>query len=193
MSDGERQKVMIARALAQDTPVMLLDEPTAHLDIPNRIDIIRLLKKLAKDTEKAIILSTHELDLALQAADKIWLMSLQNKTYFGTPEDLVLNDVFGNVFIKDGIEFDKGHGVFKVVKSEGKEISIGGNSVGVFWTKRALEREGYLVSVGDRSNAIVQISFDKTWGWRFQDEALIRNFNTIQELIESLKRKGVVS
>ena len=95
LSDGERQKVMIARALAQDTPVILLDEPTAHLDLPNRIDIIRLLRKLVRETDKAIIMSTHELDLALQAADKIWLMSMGNKTFSGAPEDLVLNDIFG--------------------------------------------------------------------------------------------------
>ena len=67
LSDGEKQKVMIARALSQDTPIVLLDEPTAHLDLPNRIEIVRLLRRLARETKKAIIMSTHELDLALQA------------------------------------------------------------------------------------------------------------------------------
>ncbi len=70
LSDGERQRAMIAKALAQDTPIILLDEPTAHLDLPNRVEIMLLLHKLAHKTQKAILLSTHELDLALQAADR---------------------------------------------------------------------------------------------------------------------------
>jgi iron complex transport system ATP-binding protein len=74
LSDGERQKAMIARALAQDTPVMLLDEPTAHLDVPNRMEIMSLMRRLAKETDKAILLSSHEPDLALRNADRLWLM-----------------------------------------------------------------------------------------------------------------------
>ena len=74
LSDGERQKVMIARALAQEPAVMLLDEPTAFLDLPRRVEIMHILRQLARDTQRAILLSTHDLDLALRNADKIWLM-----------------------------------------------------------------------------------------------------------------------
>src|SRR5262249_45474570 len=74
LSDGERQKVMIARALVQDTPLIILDEPTAHLDLPNRVATVRLLRSLVRHTGKSVLLSTHELDLALQAADTVWLM-----------------------------------------------------------------------------------------------------------------------
>ncbi len=73
LSDGQMQMVMIARALAQDTPVLLLDEPTAHLDLNNRLEIMNLLRKLAREKNKAILLATHELDLALQTADSVWL------------------------------------------------------------------------------------------------------------------------
>lgn len=190
LSDGERQKVMIARALAQDTPVILLDEPTAHLDLPNRIDIIRLLRKLARDTGKAIIMSTHELDLALQAADKIWLMTMENLTYSGSPEDLVLNDVFEKAFIKEGIEFDKSHGVFKVVEPHCAEIGIGGNEVGVFWTKRALERLGYTVNFSKGKNDFIEINQqDKLWSWSYSVNDTVKIYHSIQALTDFLKMK----
>ena len=74
LSDGERQKVMIAKALAQETPVIFLDEPTAFLDFPSKVEIMQLLHHLTRSTNKTIFLSTHDLELALQIADKIWLM-----------------------------------------------------------------------------------------------------------------------
>lgn len=191
LSDGERQKVMIARALAQDTPVILLDEPTAHLDIPNRIDIIRLLRKLAEETNKAIIMSTHELDLALQAADKIWLMSMENLAFSGAPEDLVLNDIFGKVFSKEGIEFDKDHGVFKMVETRNREISLNGNTTGVFWTKRALERLGYKVLLEKNSVKNIAISKAKSkWSWEYLDGKEKVICHSVEELL-NLLGKGV--
>lgn len=191
LSDGERQKVMIARALAQDTPVILLDEPTAHLDLPNRIDIIRLLKKLARETGKAIIMSTHELDLALQAADRIWLMTWENKTYSGTPEDLVLNDVFGKTFTREGIEFEKETGVFKVAEPHSSEIHIHGDKVGVFWTKRALERLGYTVYLGKDSEESISIQKkDSLWMWEYYSSDSKKSIQSIEELVEVFKPKG---
>lgn len=191
LSDGERQKVMIARALAQDTPVILLDEPTAHLDLPNRIDIVRLLRKLARETNKAIIMSTHELDLALQAADTIWLMSMENKTFSGAPEDLVLNDVFGNVFTREGIAFDKNHGIFKVVEPQAEEISIEGDETGAFWTRRALERIGYsITNEGDCIRKLRIIYEDDIWTWNYSDDEKVNAFHSIEELISKLRQKG---
>lgn len=191
LSDGERQKVMIARALAQDTPVILLDEPTAHLDLPNRIDIVRLLRKLARETNKAIIMSTHELDLALQAADKIWLMSMENKTFSGAPEDLVLNDIFGKAFTREGIEFDKSHGVFKVVEPHCAELEVGGDETGLFWTKRALERQGYTVTQGQKGGDYIQVDFNKgKWVWRYFKKGELDIFFSVEELIQELKPEG---
>jgi len=89
LSDGEYQKVMIARALAQDTPLLLLDEPTAHLDIVNRIGIFHLLKKISSQNGKAVLCTTHEVELALQTADKIVLLDGQGRAYTGTPTDLI--------------------------------------------------------------------------------------------------------
>ena len=74
LSDGQKQKVLIARALIQDTPIIILDEPTAHLDVRNRMLIFSLLKDIAKTEQKAIICATHEIDIALKYASKVWLI-----------------------------------------------------------------------------------------------------------------------
>jgi len=146
LSDGERQKVMIARALAQDTDIILLDEPTAHLDLPNRVEIIRLLRKLTRQTGKAILLSTHELDLALKAGDKAWMLDNRGSLFAGVPEDLVLKGTFENVFERKSFNFDRATGSFKLHNPNGKKISLKGDETAVFWTKRALEREGFGIS-----------------------------------------------
>ncbi len=194
LSDGERQKVMIARALAQNTPVILLDEPTAHLDLPNRVDIIRLLRKLARQTNKAIVMSTHELDLALQAADKIWLMTMENQLFSGVPEDLVLQDIFGSVFTREGIEFDKQHGIFKVVEPYCADIRVEGEKIGKFWTKRALERLGFTVNATQDEVDVVKVSQQNgSWKWHFSHGKKAQEFVTIAGLLSTLKSKGGIA
>jgi len=146
LSDGERQRVMIAKALAQDTPLIMLDEPTAHLDLPNRVEIMRLLRRLAKETDKAILLSTHELDLALQAADRIWLMSKNQAVKVGVPEDLVLSGSIEATFENNTFNFDRKSGNFIMHYQKKAAIQVVGNDVMGFWTNRALSREGYQVT-----------------------------------------------
>lgn len=89
LSDGERQKVMIAKALAQQTPVILLDEPTAFLDFPSKISMMRLLRNLAHDLDKIVFLSTHDLTIALQLADTIWLSDSSGNIVADSPRALV--------------------------------------------------------------------------------------------------------
>ena len=88
LSDGERQKVMIAKALAQQTPIIYLDEPTAFLDYPSKVDMLMLLSRISRESQKTIFLSTHDLELALQMADTMWLMSRQDGLQIGTPHEL---------------------------------------------------------------------------------------------------------
>ena len=145
LSDGETQKVMLARALAQDTPILLLDEPTAHLDLPSRIQLMRLLHRLARDTRKGILLSTHELDLALQVAGEVWLLQPGGQLDSGVPEDLVLNGVFEAAFVKEGIVFDKAAGTFTIHRDNTKPIVLSGEGAAALWTQRALQREGFVV------------------------------------------------
>lgn len=189
LSDGELQKVMIARALAQDTSVILLDEPTAHLDLPNRVEIIRLLRKLAHETGKGILLSTHELDLALKAGDRIWLMNLENELFSGVPEDMVLNGTFEEVFKKDSFEFDRETGSFKIHRLKDKKIGLTGENTPVFWTRRALEREGYRVveNGGEEELNIVVESGEKGYQWLIKKDDFIRQVQSVDYLIALLR------
>jgi iron complex transport system ATP-binding protein len=116
LSDGERQKVMIAKALAQETPVIYLDEPTAFLDFPSKVDIIRLLHRLCRQANKTIFLSTHDLELALQMADKLWLMDKEKGVTVGTPRELTLNGSMEYFFQCEGVVFDRETGLFRIKK-----------------------------------------------------------------------------
>lgn len=159
LSDGERQKVMLARALAQDTPLILLDEPTAHLDLPNRVEMMRLLHTLAHDTRKAILLSTHELDLALQTADELWLMPPGGTILAGLPEDLVLNGAFEATFARSGFPFDRATGTFTIHQPvDNAQIYLEGSEKTLFWTKRALQREGLGVSRYRDAACLIRVS-----------------------------------
>jgi len=106
LSDGQMQRVTIARALAQDTPVIILDEPTTHLDIYHRAYILKLLQKLANEYDKTILFSTHEIDLAIQLSDSILLMT-ENEYFFDSPETLIQQGHFNKLFPADTILFDK--------------------------------------------------------------------------------------
>lgn len=155
LSDGERQKILIARALAQEPQVMLLDEPTAFLDLPRRVEIVHLLRALARETRRAILLSTHDLDLALRTADQVWLLPLGGRMQTGAPEDLVLSGAVEQAFASAGARFDLESGSF-VAHGEpvGAVRLIGGGAV-ARWTARALEREGYRVD--PTSDLVVEV------------------------------------
>ena len=105
LSDGERQKVMIAKALAQQTPVIYLDEPTAFLDYPSKVELLQLLRRLAHDEQKTIFLSTHDVEISLQLADMLWLMTPQ-QLHIGTPAELAAKGVLGTFVEHEGITFN---------------------------------------------------------------------------------------
>ncbi len=105
LSDGERQKVMIAKALAQQTSVIYLDEPTAFLDFPSKVEMLQLLRNLAHEEQKTIFLSTHDVELSLQLADTIWLME-PNCLHVGTPQQLASEGVLGTFIERESVTFD---------------------------------------------------------------------------------------
>jgi iron complex transport system ATP-binding protein len=154
LSDGERQKIMIARALAQEPDVMLLDEPTAFLDLPRRVEIMHILRQLAREWQRAILLSTHDLDLALRNADKIWLMPKGGTLQVGTPEELVLDGTFEAAFQADGVQFDPQTGSFKMATQAAGQIDLVGEGLSALWTRRALERVGFAVHDGVNGSAV---------------------------------------
>lgn len=115
LSDGQLQKVMIARALAQDTSLIILDEPTTHLDMYHKAYILKLLQKLTKDTNKTILFSSHEIDLAIQLCDKLIVMS-KDGIITDTPKNLIKQGAFNSLFPEDLIVFDETMGSFRVKK-----------------------------------------------------------------------------
>lgn len=106
LSDGERQKVMIAKLLAQQTPVMLLDEPTAFLDFPSKVEIMTLLRRLAAERRLIVLLSTHDLELALQISDSIWMLDKEIGVSSGSPESLAACGLINRYFDRPGLSFD---------------------------------------------------------------------------------------
>lgn len=106
LSDGERQKVMIAKALAQQTPIIFLDEPTAFLDFPSKVEMMQLLRRLAREMQKTVFMSTHDVELALQVADIVWLMQ-RHRLSIGTPRQLADDGTLKHFVERSGIEFDR--------------------------------------------------------------------------------------
>lgn len=145
LSDGERQKVMIAKALAQETPIIFLDEPTAFLDYPSKVEIMQLLYRLIQTTEKTIFLSTHDLDLALEIADKIWLMERKQGITVGTPEDLALSGRLKSFFSGRGVVFDDASGLYRIQMQYNYRIGIRGEGVRYLMLRKALQRCGIRV------------------------------------------------
>ncbi len=186
LSDGEKQRVLIARALSQDTPLMLLDEPTAHLDLPNRVEMMRMLNDLAKKTGKAILLSTHELDLAMQWSDTIWLMDSQKNLVRGIPEDIALSGMIGRTFNSRNILFDMESGSFKSTKGRTRPIKIKGSGIKRLWTERALERIGMEnVDVGE--NLAELHVFDDMW--LLSIDGLEHSYSRLEDVLKLLQDK----
>lgn len=119
LSDGERQKVMIAKALAQQTSVICLDEPTAFLDYPSKVEVLQLLRRISRTAGKIIFLSTHDVELALQLADTIWLMDRETGVAIGTPRLLAQDGTLGRFIRHDGIAFDPETLTIRIIRNDG--------------------------------------------------------------------------
>jgi iron complex transport system ATP-binding protein len=141
LSDGQRQKAMISRALAQDGHVMILDEPTAHLDLVNRFEIMSLLRELAYNQQKAILVVTHDLDIAIETADRFWLLNCGMPLISGKPEDLILSGQINQLLPGDKYRFNLSRGRIEMESNE-FSLDIQGPSEVIFWLKKALAKAG---------------------------------------------------
>jgi iron complex transport system ATP-binding protein len=162
LSDGERQRAFIAKALASDASVMLLDEPTAHLDIVNRVEILSLLRNLTHKTGHTILVSTHELDLAMQLADEIWVMSPGRSLITGTPEEIVHSGILDEVFGNEVVHFNQGSGSFSLRRNHEYPVKVEGSGKRTHITLDALSRLGFRTDHPGMPIATVIIS-DHQW------------------------------
>ncbi len=141
LSDGERQRAMIARSLAQDTQLIIFDEPTAFIDLPSKYEVMMLLRNLTHERNKTIIFSTHDLTSARRLSDKCWLMS-STGLVSGAPEDLALQNAYNNLFEHTDLRFDSKTGNVSIDIAPCREVYVTG-SVDTFWIERAFERFGF--------------------------------------------------
>ena len=158
LSDGERQKAMIAKALAQETPVIFLDEPTAFLDFPSKVEMLLLLHRLSRETQKTIFLSTHDLELALQIADKVWMMHSDEGLLVGTPEDMALNGSLERFFGRKHVVFEPVSGLFKVQHVCHRQVTLTGGSLVVrSMVQKALYRCGISTVEDEELSVHIQV------------------------------------
>lgn len=190
LSDGERQKAMIAKALVQECPLILLDEPTAFLDVVSRIEIMTLLHTIAHDQKKAILLSTHDIEQALVMADRLWLLSRQQGLTVGVTEDVILSGKMDTLFGREDILFDHDHGVYYPRVSWDKQVAVEANDPTLFhWAVNALNRKGYACFTPDdrRSEgcAVLKVQSAKHLAF-LEKDGVLRSFTSFEELLTSL-------
>lgn len=186
LSDGQLQLAMIARAIAQDTPIILLDEPTAHLDLNNRLQVMDLLRQLAHENNKSILVATHELDLSLQTADLIWLAGRDGRIHLGIPEELVLSGIFDETFELKGFDLRTGRVKHRVSRSE--IIGLTGEGFGIQWTKNALERSGYLVSSSNPTRVVKLTGTESDLTWEVDNKWSLKSISSLLEFLIDTKR-----
>jgi iron complex transport system ATP-binding protein len=187
LSDGEKQRSFIAKALASDSAIMLLDEPTAHLDIPNRVNIMTFLRQLTHQTGHSILVSTHDLDLALQLADEIWLMMPEKKIFQSTPEELLVSGYLDTVFGNETLSFNPNSGNFCVKTDSTKEVFVDGNGTSFELTLRALPRMGFIPGKKMECDLKINVN-DSHWSiWHGQSVSEFENLSDTCRFLRKIK------
>jgi len=187
LSDGQFQKVLIARALAQDGDIIILDEPTAHLDLPNKISILKLLKDLSDHTGKSILMATHELEFGFQMADRIWMVLKNEKFISGVPEDLMLNHTFEKLIQHDAVNYDLSNGRFSVNHELKWQCNLEGDPTAVFWTINALHRNRWSITQEETNVKIKAVKIKNHFEWILSTDKKNITCTKIEEVINSLK------
>lgn len=181
LSDGQLQKVMIARALAQETDIIILDEPAAHLDLYNKIEVMLLLRAIVK-TGKGILISTHDMQVSTQLSDKLWLFNFNEPVIEGNPEDLILSGQLEKTLYLQDYGYDMIHGSVRLSQNCIAEIELQGEKEVVFWTEQALSRNDFKsVSESD-----IKISC-KHLLWVLKTHELEKECTSIAQLISEVQ------
>ncbi len=189
LSDGERQRAMVARVLAQDTEVMIMDEPTAFLDIKSKYEIVNLMHELTKEKGKTIIFSTHDLNIAVGQADKIWL-TLDDRLIEGAPEDLIIEGSFDNLFNSSVVGFNASDGSFSFRREDKGALFVEGNGNKRNWTEKALMRAGFSVSELP-SDLVIKVPGEDFKKWIIAAPGQSFEFASILEMVRWLTHEHI--
>jgi len=184
ISDGERQRALIARSLAQDTDLLVMDEPTAFLDLPSRYSIVGLLRKLTREKGKCVIYSTHDLDTAINEADRLWLMTEEGVSQ-GAPEDLMISGTLARAFESPLLSFSQTAGTFSFVRKRLLPIALDSTGVVGELTERALRRSGYKI-MPDADLKVMVKETGNTTEWILINNLQIERYTSLYNLISHL-------
>lgn len=192
LSDGERQKVMIARALAQESQVLLLDEPISHLDLLRRVEILEILRKVARGEGRAVLVSIHDIPLALDFADRLWLMEAGGGLVEGAPEELVLDGTLARAFSTGEQVFDPFRRGYPLKRLPGRAVSVRGTGKPLYWTCQALSRKGFAVENDSRETLgqVTVTASGKSCRWELSDGRMPRSFDRLGDLLAVLEKRA---
>lgn len=180
LSDGERQKVMIAKALAQEAPVIILDEPTAFLDVASRVEVLQLLHDLARNERRTILISSHDIQQSMALSDRLWIVSDSGEIVSGVTEDLILADKISLLFSNRNVAFDPATGDFLTTRKGARQITLKADSAELNkWIANALRRNDLLACEADNPQIYAHTANDI----RFNGNRLC----SIEELLSALK------
>lgn len=190
LSDGERQKVMIAKALAQECPIVLLDEPTAFLDIVSRIEVMSLLHRIATEHHRAILLSTHDIEQALVLSDRLWLLSREKGLTSGVTEDLILSGCLNDLFPHSDIHFDPLHGSYYPTVHRHKSATVVCHDETLLhWAINLLNRNGYGASFDTTTRCPIVIHIDSRTRILWQEGENSVVLQSFEELVRKIQEK----
>lgn len=191
LSDGERQRAMIAMVLAQDAIIMIMDEPTAFLDISNKYEVIHLMRDLAQRRNKTIIYSTHDFNTAINQADKIWFIT-EGGLIEGAPEDIMIRGSFKALFDESKVIFNTADGSFSIRNEFRGSITIKGEGINRYWTEKALARAGYSVTDSKSMMTVEVLSGpDPIWKWSTNSDS--GESGSVYDLITWIRKRNLIS
>jgi iron complex transport system ATP-binding protein len=185
LSDGERQRAMVARLLAQDAEIFVMDEPTAFLDIRSKYEIVHLLHDLSRTRGKTIIFSTHDLLTAISESDKVWL-ALKDSFYEGAPEDLILNGSFDRLFDSSVVKFSPSDASFSFSREMRGKVFIEASGIDRYWTEKAANRAGFEISADHSAIRIKVSDDDESRKWLVYKDNTVIEFDSVYRMVNWL-------
>jgi iron complex transport system ATP-binding protein len=190
LSDGERQRAMIARVLAQDAEILVMDEPTAFLDIRSKYEVVHLLHDLSRSRGKTIIFSTHDLLTAISESDKVWL-ALKDSFAEGAPEDLILSGSFDKLFDTSVVRFSPSDASFSFSRWMRGKVSVEASGIDRYWTEKAANRAGFEIS-NDHSGIRIRVE-DEDDGrkWLIYSGDFVTEFDSVYKMVNWLNSNSV--